>query len=72
MRTKFGEFVRPVQRLYPLELTREEELEDALEKLESLPISSRKKFVDVMQDPPDVVMKTRSGRIIKKPQRLNL
>lgn len=77
VKTQNGELVRPVQRIYPLELpesireevvgstTLQAELasnEDVCETREPMPVSTNK----------EEVVKTRRGRTVKKPRQLDL
>jgi len=80
LKTKNGLFKRPIQRIYPLEVTHDEESEHVVKRLRkqaSQRISSNKETnckSDKQQieerkgDEPKIVT-TRSGRIVKKPDR---
>lgn len=70
LKTKNGVFKRPVQRVYPLEIEQEDS-ENLIEKLMLNKQTNSEKCTDTTEycnDTPKCVT-TRSGRIVKKPDR---
>ncbi|GFT36256.1 DUF5641 domain-containing protein [Trichonephila clavipes] len=66
LKTQHGKILRPIQRIYPLEIRSNENLQRGLE--ESIPTVSE------TLSPDEVIFKkyTSSGRCVKKPKRLDL
>ncbi|GFT43815.1 integrase catalytic domain-containing protein [Trichonephila clavipes] len=66
LKTQHGKMLRPIQRIYPLEIRSNENLQRGME--ESIPTVSE------TRSPDEVIFKkyTSSGRCVKKPKRLDL
>jgi len=80
LKTKNGLFKRPIQRIYPLEVAHDEELEDVVKELRkqaSRRISSNKgtncnsdkQQIEEQKDDEPKIVTTKSGRVVKKPDR---
>jgi hypothetical protein len=76
VKTSTGVLIRPLQRLYPLEVTSSSEFLPVPETVKKVAVQRKKKVLqqeenNSQEQEPEVELQTRSGRRVKRPARLN-